>query len=164
MKTAKKSIWWNILRITGNILYIVILSFLLFFFYKMMDYERFYFGPEFIISECDTADWAWPSSAYYEILCFTYIVCPFLLYSFVHKLLINNSKFMKGYSVLGILITLAEMGWVIFVPQYVAWHTVLLATVIIFAIRLLFHIIYRFLLRKVKQLYAIVAKKNPTSG
>ena len=159
MKTAQKSIWWRILRITGNLLYIV--ASLLF--WVMMafafGFEAIDFGPDYIIPEGNGSNTLRDIFVMCDIL-----VYPLLLFSLTNKLVSGYSKFMKGYSAFGILITLVEMGWVIFVPQYVAWHTVLLATVIIFAIRLLFHIIYRFLLRKVKQLYAIVAKKNPTSG
>ncbi len=150
-KFFNPKIFKKILSALSHILYIVILSFFLFLFYKTIDYERFYFGPEFIISECDTADWAWPSSAYYEILCFTYIVCPFLLYSFVHKLLISNSKFMKGYAVFGILVTLAEMAWVICVPRYVTWYTVLIVTAVVFAIRLLLWKAKRVILGKMRK-------------
>lgn len=159
MKTAQKSIWWKILRITGNLLYIV--ASLLFWVMMIFafGFEAIDFGPDYIIPEGNGPN------TYRDIFVMCDIlVYPLLLFSLTNKLVSGRSKFMKGYSVFGILITLAEMGWVIFVPQYVAWYTVLLATVIIFAIRVLFHVIYHTLLRKIKYLYKIRYKKNIPSS
>ena len=77
------------------------------------------------------------------------LVYPLLLFSLGNKLVNDPSKFMKGYAVFGILVTLAEMAWVIWVPQYVAWYTVLVATAIIFAVRLLLWKAARMISRKV---------------
>ena len=107
-------------------------------------FEAINFGPDYIIPEGNGPNTLGDIFVLCDIL-----VYPSLLFSLTNKLVNGYSKFMKGYSVFGIFITLAEMGWVIFVPQYVAWYTVLLITVMIFAIRLLFHRIYRTLLRKI---------------
>lgn len=144
MKSAQKSICWRILRITGNLLYIV--ASLLFWVMMVFafGFEAINFGPDYIIPEGNGPNTLGDIFVMCDIL-----IYPLLLFSLTNKLVSGYSKFMKGYSVFGILITLVEMGWVIFVPQYVAWYTVLLITVMIFAIRLLFHRIYRTLLRKI---------------
>ena len=144
MKTTQKSIWRRILRITGNLLYIV--ASLLFWVMMVFafGFEAINFGPDYIIPEGNGPNTLGDIFVMCDIL-----IYPLLLFSLTNKLVSGYSKFMKGYSVFGILITLVEMGWVIFVPQYVAWYTVLLITVMIFAIRLLFHRIYRTLLRKI---------------
>lgn len=146
MKTAQKLIWWKILRITGNLLYIV--ASLLFWVMMVFafGFEAIDFGPDYIIPEGNG-----PNTLRDIFVMCDILVCPLLLFSLTNKLVSGHSKFMKGYSVFGILITLAEMGWVIFVPQYVAWYTVLFATVIIFAIRLLLWKARKVTLRKMRK-------------
>ncbi len=146
MKTAENSIWWRILRVTGNLLYVV--ASLLFWVMMVFafGFEAIDFGPDYIIPEGNG-----PNTLRDIFVMCDILVYPLLLFSLTNKLVSGRSKFMKGYSVFGILITLAEMGWVIFVPQYVAWHTVLLATVIVFAIRLLLWKARRVILRKMRK-------------
>ena len=132
MKTAQKSIWWKILRITGNLLYIV--ASLLFWVMMVFafGFEAIDFGPDYLIPEGNG-----PNTLRDIFVMCDVLVYPLLLFSLGNKLVNDPSKFMKGYAVFGILVTLAEMAWVIWVPQYVAWYTVLVATAIIFAVRLL---------------------------
>lgn len=144
MKTAQKSIWWKILRITGNLLYIV--ASLLFWVMMVFafGFEAIDFGPDYLIPEGNG-----PNTLRDIFVMCDVLVYPLLLFSLGNKLVNDPSKFMKGYAVFGILVTLAEMAWVIWVPQYVAWYTVLVATAIIFAVRLLLWKAARMISRKV---------------
>ena len=144
MKTAQKSIWWKILRLTGNLLYIV--ASLLFWVMMVFafGFEAIDFGPDYIIPEGNG-----PNTLQDIFVMCDVLVYPLLLFSLGNKLVNDPSKFMKGYAVFGILVTLAEMAWVIWVPQYVAWYTVLVATAIIFAVRLLLWKAARMISRKV---------------
>ena len=144
MKTAQKSIWWKILRITGNLLYIV--ASLLFWVMMVFafGFEAIDFGPDYLIPEGNGPNTLRDIFVMCDVLAY-----PLLLFSLGNKLVNDPSKFMKGYAVFGILVTLAEMAWVIWVPQYVAWYTVLVATAIIFAVRLLLWKAARMISRKV---------------
>ena len=144
MKTAQKSIWWKILRITGNLLYIV--ASLLFWVMMVFafGFEAIDFGPDYLIPEGNG-----PNTLRDIFVMCDVLVYPLILFSLGNKLVNDTSKFMKCYAVFGILVTLAEMAWVIWVPQYVAWYTVLVATAIIFAVRLLLWKAARMISRKV---------------
>lgn len=112
MKTAQKSIWWKILRITGNLLYIV--ASLLFWVMMVFafGFEAIDFGPDYIIPEGNG-----PNTLQDIFVMCDVLVYPLLLFSLGNKLVNDPSKFMKGYAVFGILVTLAEMAWVIWAPQ-----------------------------------------------
>ena len=105
MKSAQKSICWRILRITGNLLYIV--ASLLFWVMMVFafGFEAINFGPDYIIPEGNGPNTLGDIFVMCDIL-----IYPLLLFSLTNKLVSGYSKFMKGYSVFGILITLVEMG------------------------------------------------------
>ena len=94
MKTAQKSILWNILRITGNLLYIVAP----FLFWVIMvfafGFEAIDFGPDYIIPEGNG-----PNTLRDIFVMSDILVYPLLLFSLTNKTCERASKFMKGYSV-----------------------------------------------------------------